>query len=1159
VADFELAEFQEAAVKLISERLRDRKGSRRFLLADEVGLGKTVVARGVLEDLLRHKKSLTVVYLCSNVEIAEQNRKKLDPDAERPLRRVSELATTRPPDRRLRLFSFTPGTSLQDGTGVVWERRLLLFLVWRLLRIDFRRGRWKAYFKCGAGEGTWAAATSLRALRRDFNRVLTREFQRLVLAEWRRPVVVDGKELVGADLLVAEAPVFEEEDLACRRRRNLIVGLLRQGLQRVALDHLSPDLVILDEVQRFRNVLADADDATSIASRLFRKGAAVLVLSATPYRMLALDHEGDGHYQEFLDTVKFLYGRRGATETALLRADLEAFRRRLERPELLAQGDAELLALRGKLEGRLRRVVSRTERNWYIESHGKGVEEVRPKGESFAAPRREELADYVRLRRFLLDKVATTQHVTEYWKSCPAPFTFMDAQYAPMAATRRRRQALPPGLVAHPRDLGKLSDRSLRFRELFRAIFGEGSTRWRYLWTRPTYTYYRDDFFGDADPRKMLVFSGWRFVPKAIALLTSHEAEQRIRPKGSLWSAEEKAPLRFGEQRAFHVFDVCYPSLALAGLVNPATAGAENLTAKDVLQRTRRALSQALAAAGVKVGETSKGSAWEVVARLEACFAPDRVKAGLKASAAYSGDGMSERFREHADEFISWMGDGSSALCVSQERLEHLAQIAAFSPANALLRAFWDCYPETRGGLPEGLVDLTFIGLRSYFNRRVVRAVVEGAVSAPGYARAVVRYCEQAHFQAVVDEYLFLVRTVLQRADPKEGAAQLGRVLGIGTGTPTINVTAGLPSAGGHLKPEPLARHSHFALAFGDDLRSEQETGQEQSAESRKTAVREAFNSPFWPFVLSTTSVGQEGLDFHLFCRDIVHWNLPSNPVDLEQREGRINRRDGLSLRRSIALDWPLARVAKHTKEAGATTWRRVFDAIAADPGPQQYKHGLYPHWVYDCACGKNVPIRRHLFFYENSSDARAYAELKDRLALYRLVFGQPRQQDLLDRLRRSLSSASDAQVLERGLTRYMINLSPITHQQTQKRSWREARALLGDEAGQAQLLADVVRIERDRGAELAEVSGELSFLKALVAASPSSRPRKETHLERALYALCYLRNPYDTVFDMHTGIGLAEDCQIIAQAARRIRQKGGARAQSGEMALHQSGHINLE
>ena len=40
----------------------------------------------------------------------------------------------------------------------------------------------------------------------------------------------------------------------------------------------------------------------------------------------------------------------------------------------------------------------------------------------------------------------------------------------------------------------------------------------------------------------------------------------------------------------------------------------------------------------------------------------------------------------------------------------------------------------------------------------------------------------------------------------------------------------------------------------------------------------------FRPFVLASTSVGQEGLDFHTYCHRLVHWNLPSNPVDLEQR-----------------------------------------------------------------------------------------------------------------------------------------------------------------------------------------------------------------------------------------------------------------------------------
>jgi hypothetical protein len=58
----------------------------------------------------------------------------------------------------------------------------------------------------------------------------------------------------------------------------------------------------------------------------------------------------------------------------------------------------------------------------------------------------------------------------------------------------------------------------------------------------------------------------------------------------------------------------------------------------------------------------------------------------------------------------------------------------------------------------------------------------------------------------------------------------------------------------------------------------------------RSDELRNAFNSPFWPHVLATTSVGQEGLDFHAWCSRILHWDLCPSPLELEQREGRIQR-----------------------------------------------------------------------------------------------------------------------------------------------------------------------------------------------------------------------------------------------------------------------------
>src|SRR3954469_10543918 len=116
-----LAEFQEAAVDLIVERLTDPSGPRRFLLADEVGLGKTIIARGVIDALAEKKRRpLVVVYLCSSVEIGEQNRSKLCPESATAVRRATELAfkSTEPDSQRVQLYTFTSGTTLKAGTGL---------------------------------------------------------------------------------------------------------------------------------------------------------------------------------------------------------------------------------------------------------------------------------------------------------------------------------------------------------------------------------------------------------------------------------------------------------------------------------------------------------------------------------------------------------------------------------------------------------------------------------------------------------------------------------------------------------------------------------------------------------------------------------------------------------------------------------------------------------------------------------------------------------------------------------------------------------------------------------------------------------------------------------------------------------------------------------
>src|SRR5438094_10053654 len=79
-----LKDFQRRTVDYVFQRLyEDDPPARRFLVADEVGLGKTLVARGLIARAIRHLqvegvKRIDIVYICSNADIARQNVNRLN-------------------------------------------------------------------------------------------------------------------------------------------------------------------------------------------------------------------------------------------------------------------------------------------------------------------------------------------------------------------------------------------------------------------------------------------------------------------------------------------------------------------------------------------------------------------------------------------------------------------------------------------------------------------------------------------------------------------------------------------------------------------------------------------------------------------------------------------------------------------------------------------------------------------------------------------------------------------------------------------------------------------------------------------------------------------------------------------------------------------------
>src|ERR1017187_6277280 len=82
-----LKDFQEKTVDYVFEQLYTN-GRSKMLIADEVGLGKTIVAKGIIAKAfkkyltergnLKEKQTFNVVYICSNMALAAQNISKLN-------------------------------------------------------------------------------------------------------------------------------------------------------------------------------------------------------------------------------------------------------------------------------------------------------------------------------------------------------------------------------------------------------------------------------------------------------------------------------------------------------------------------------------------------------------------------------------------------------------------------------------------------------------------------------------------------------------------------------------------------------------------------------------------------------------------------------------------------------------------------------------------------------------------------------------------------------------------------------------------------------------------------------------------------------------------------------------------------------------------------
>jgi len=288
-------------------------------------------------------------------------------------------------------------------------------------------------------------------------------------------------------------------------------------------------------------------------------------------------------------------------------------------------------------------------------------------------------------------------------------------------------------------------------------------------------------------------------------------------------------------------------------------------------------------------------------------------------------------------------------------------------------------------------------GFRTLFNLPETLALLRGEEDADRYWQLALKHAVDGNLQALLDEqtHVLLESQGLRNAPYEKRVEEISKVLAeslsIRTARQQVDEFRARPAAR-RVDVNPFSIRCRFALRFGE-LKNDQD-----KTVARADTVRVAFNSPFRPFVLASTSIGQEGLDFHTWCHAVMHWNLPSNPVDLEQREGRVHRYKGHAVRKNVARRFGLNALAHGWSRSG-DPWEFLFN-LAAD-GEKQTSD-IVPYWVYERGSDP-AKVERRVPLIPYSREVERLECLKRSLAMYRLVFGQPRQDDLLAHLVESM------------------------------------------------------------------------------------------------------------------------------------------------------------
>lgn len=835
-----LKDFQQNTVEFAYEKL---KNNGRYLVADEVGLGKTMIAKGIIaktyDELNSKKDKIEIIYITTNQSIASQNIETLKiGNSKTKTKRLSLLVTTLDDgDVQISFRSFTVGTSLEfkgSSTGLKEEREFLIYLL----------------KETGLTKGL-------------HNTTLDDFFKQTAntLDTYRKFTIPEDFSDIFKSLVENDFPDIKEQISCHDENSSTIIKELRKLLVIANLRYLSPDLIILDEFQRFSKLLVDDNyEDKEIIEILFNNEdnhSRTLLLSATPYKLL--DCKNNKHYNEFYSLIKWLHKD---DENRIINELKELFK------ELDINHENK-----DKIESILKNVICRTERYSFKEDN---FEELKIKDLKLRNTMKYYLKEYAKYSSLNI------QGATRYLKSAPSALNYMkETGYV----TKREFLNLSDDEKSKLKENNKHPKLQMLNQEVKNQKLKE------FIWMPPLTPYVKARNESNTLSTKMLIFSQWDFVPDSIVgsfSIKKRKKENNYTDIKSFKDREKLLVVTHQDKNPYNYED----TVTVSELIN-ITKRENNLSELD--------------------SKILLGSPANVIYR-----------SILK----YGNIDNLETLKSYIESYAEMKDEDWKSF--SHLFLHHLGKKENYH----------------------------IMGIEKNESNKVEK---------------ILDYCIKNNIQSMFDEYIHLLTDSPGYKNIQNGEDKIIYLLGIFQTIFSMRPNEVTCDNYENKINTSSKKTSKFAMRISKSSMSARSDSEKPLTSDN---VKTSFNSPFAPFVLATTSIGQEGLDFHPYCHQIWHWDLPSNPVDLEQREGRINRYKNYAVRKNIA------------KSFKNKCWIEKFEKAKNEKGCD-----FITFWLYTSEIAQEK-IQRVIPLLSLSREYYKYEHLKTQLKLYRGVMGQKKQDE---------------------------------------------------------------------------------------------------------------------------------------------------------------------